>query len=260
MIRVTVAALVTFAACLAAGAPKGETRPEAPRTRLDRFKPLVLETDDLRTIRGGETAGHAAKVVSAIRIDAKARAVRIPVTPTRTRGVVERLLSACGKYPAGSVLVTRCSAAEMAAAFAKAGFEAGTRPQPVGGDRARPPSGRAVEIILLATTPGGKVTRIPAARLLAAKSDGTPLGPGRWVYVGPQRVGDETDTVLVTEMTGSAATCDLRDASAIIYRVSEAAGPEVYARATYASRRSLPAGKATFELEIRPATTGKPPP
>ena len=143
MVRVTMAVLVMLSSCLAAAAPAPETRPEAPRSRLERFKPLVLETDDLRTVGKAEKTGDAAKAGPAIHVDAKTGTVRIPVTPTRTRGVVERLLSARGKHPASSVLVTPCSVAEVAAAFAKAGFEAGARPVPVGDDRARPPSARA---------------------------------------------------------------------------------------------------------------------
>jgi len=243
--------LVLFVPLAAAGAPATETRPEVPRTRLERFKPLVLETDDLRTVRKGEKAGGAAKGVSGIRVDAKAGAVGIPVTPTETRGVVERLLSSCGKCPAGSVLVTPCSAAEAAAALAKVGLEPGTRPVPVGDDRARPPSGRALEITLVAKAAGGKATRVPAARLLASKSDGTPLGPGRWVYVGPQRIGGKTDHILVTELSGSVATTDLRDTSAMIYWVPRTDDPEPYARAYYASHESLPQTCEALELEIR---------
>ena len=260
MVRVTVAALVMLSSCLAAAAPAPETRPEVPPTRLDRFKPLILETDDLRTVGKAEKTGDARPAAPQVHVDAKAGAVRIPVTPTRTRGVVERLLSARGKHPAVSVLVTPCSAAEVAAALAKAGFEAGVRPQPVGSDRARPPSGTAVEITLLAKPSGGKVTRIPAARLLAAKSDGTPLEPGRWLYVGPQRIGDDTDSVLVTELSGSLATTDLRDSSAILYWVPRSDEPEPYARACYASRESLPEEGAAFELEIRRAAAGQPAP
>ena len=258
MSRFTVAALVMLCACFAAAAPAAETRPKEPRTRLDRFKPLILETDDLRTIRKVEKAGDgdAAKPAAKIQVDAKTRTVRIPVAPTRTRGAVEWLLTACGKHPAASVLVTARAAAEVSAAFAKAGFEAGTRPRPVGSDRARPPSGSAVEITLLAKPLGGKVTRIPAARLLASKSDGTPLGPGRWVYVGPQRIGDGTDSVLVTELSGSLATTNIRDASAIVYWVPEDRDPEPYVRACYASREALPGKDATFELEIRAAKRG----
>jgi len=258
MVRVTMAVLVMLSSCLAAAA--AETRPEAPRSRLDRFKPLILETDDLRTVGKAEKTGDAAKAGPAIHVDAKTGTVRIPVTPTRTRGVVERLLSARGKHPASSVLVTPYSAAEVAAAFAKAGFEAGARPVPVGDDRARPPSGKAVEVALLATSSGGKMGRIPAARLLASKSDGTPLGPGRWVYVGPQTVGGKTDRILVTGLSGSVATTDLRDLSAIIYWVPRTADRQAYARACYASRQALPQTGAAFELEIRPATTGKPAP
>ena len=258
MSRFTVAALVMLAPCLAAGAPAGETRPKAPRTRLDRFKPLILETDDLRTIRKVEKAGDgdAAKPAAKIQVDEKARTVRIPVAPTRTRGAVEWLLTACGKHPAASVLVTARAAAEVSAAFAKAGFEAGVRPRRVGADRVRPPSGRALEIHLIFKTAGGKEKRIPAARLLASKSDGTPLGPGRWVYVGPQRIGDGTDSVLVTELSGSLATTNARDASAIVYWVPEDRDPEPYVRAYYASREALPGKDAAFELEIRAAKSG----
>jgi len=263
MVRVAMAVLVILSvmlsSCLAA-APAPEARPEAPRSHLDRLKPLLMETDDLRTVGKGEKPGDAAKAGPAIHVDAKTGAVRIPVTPTQTRGVVERLLSARGKHRAASVLVTSCSAAEVAAALAKAGLQAGTRPVPVGDDRARPPSGPAVEMTLLATSSGGKVTRIPAARLLASKSDGTPVGSGRWVHVGPQTIGDKTDRVLVTELSGSVATTDLRDLSAIIYWVPRTEDPQVYARACYASREPLPQTGAAFELEIRPATTGKPAP
>ncbi len=258
MSRFTVAALVMLCACLAAAAPAAEMRPKEPRTRLDRFKPLVLETDDLRTVRKVEKAGDgdAAKPAAKIQVDAKTHTVRIPVAPTRTRGAVEWLLTACGKHPAASVLVTARAAAEVSAAFAKAGFEAGVHPRRVGADRVGPPSGRTVEISLIAKASGGKVTRIPAARLLASKSDGTPLGPGRWVYVGPQRIGDSTDSILVTELSGSLATTNVRDASAIVYWVSEDRDPAPYVRAYYASREALPGKDAAFELEIRAAKSG----
>lgn len=261
MSRFTVAALVMLCACLAAAAPAAEMRPKEPRTRLDRFKPLVLETDDLRTIRKGEKAddGDAAKPAATIHVDAKAHTVRIPVAPTRTRGAVERLLTVCGKHAAGAVLVTPCLAADVAAAFAKAGFEAGTRPRPIGADRTRPPSGRVLEIHLIFKPAGGKEKRIPAARLLAAKSDGAPLGAGRWVYVGPQRIDDRTGSVLVTELSGSIATTDLRDSSAMIYWVPKVGDSGSYARAYYASREALPAKDAAFELEIREAKTAGPP-
>ena len=258
MSRFTVAALVMLASCLAAGATAGETRPKEPRTRLDRFKPLILETDDLRTIRKVEKTadGDAAKPAAKIQVDAKTRTVRIPVAPTRTRGAVEWLLTVCGKHPATSVLVTARAAAEVSAAFAKAGFEAGVHPRRVGADRVRPPSGRVLEIHLIFKTAGGKEKRIPAARLLASKSDGTPLGAGRWVYVGPQRIGDGTDSILLTELSGSLATTNVRDASAIVYWVPEDRDPEPYVRACYASREALPGKDATFELEIRAAKRG----
>ncbi|HUU11290.1 MAG TPA: YdjY domain-containing protein [Phycisphaerae bacterium] len=230
----------------------GEARPEAPQRRVDRFKPLILETDDLRRPRrtdGPEDAGEPDE--SRLHVDAKAHTVRIPAAPTRTRGVVEWLLAASDRHPAASVLVTACSASDLATAMAEAGLKPGVRPVPVGDDRARPPAGQTVEVTLLARGPGERTDRLPVERLLAAKPDGSPLGKGRWVYVGPQVLREGDEDVLVTALSGSIITTNLRDPTAMIYWVPDpTADPAPYVRAYYASPQVVADG-AICDIGIR---------
>jgi len=253
MPRVAAAALVMLGA-MAWGAAGSESPPPGPKAS-DRLAPVVVGTDDLRTpVADKKPPAAPAKPASTIGVDDKTGAVRIPVAPTRARGVVEWLLSSGRKHPAVSVLVTEHSAKDLAAALAKAAYKPGTRPVPVGSDRARPPAGPAVEIDLVVTAPDGKESRTPAARLLASSSGGEPLGEGAWVYVGPQTLREGDADILVTELSGSIVTTNLRDSSAVVYWVPKGeAGSEGYVR-TYYAAVPPPAAGCVCELEIRPVS------
>ncbi|MBE3069906.1 MAG: hypothetical protein IMZ66_06690 [Planctomycetes bacterium] len=247
MSRVAVLAAVVLGLVFACGAAKRA----APSGHL---APVVIGTDDLRTI-GKDLAPPApapAKPAPAITVDEKTGAVRVPVVPTGARGVVEWMLAAGMRHQAASVLVTPCAAKDVAAAMAKAGFKPGVRPVPVGDDRARQAAGTALEIDVVVKAADGKESRVPASRLLSARSTGEPLGPGAWVYVGPQVIREGGAEILITELSGSIATTNPRDSSAMIYWVPEGAqGAEGYVSAFYAASEPVPATEGACVLEFR---------
>jgi hypothetical protein len=226
---------------------------EAPRD--ERLAPAVFGTDEVRPHAPPASAAKpaAAKPAPAIRVDQKARTVRIPARFTRATGVVEWLLSAGAAHPATSVLVTDCPVRDVAGAMAKIGLMSGKRPQLVGEDRARPPTGSAVAIDIVVRDGAGKESRIPASRFLSTRSDGPPLGEGAWIYVGPQAVREGDSQIVVTELSGSLVTTNLRDSSGAIYWTPKTSGEsESYVSACYASTSALPNGGGACEVEIRP--------
>jgi hypothetical protein len=260
----------------AAAAPASSEKPPASRDRppvasekpaaaSDRWGPMVVGTDDLgpgAKPKSASPAVPAAKIAPEIRLDEKSRTVTVPATFTRAKGVLEWLLASGNKHATASVLVTARSARDLAAALAKVGLTPGVRPEPVGEDRATRPAGQALEITVVARAADGKVARTPAEKFLAAKSSGEPLGPGGWVYVGPQVLREGDVDILVTELSGSIATTNLRDATAVIYWVGESDDRQPYVTAFYASSQPLPAEGTAVEVEIRaapPAAPGAPP-
>jgi hypothetical protein len=240
---------------LGAAAPEAGAPAERP-AKPDRWGPIVVGTDDAGLPGKPKTppaAPPAAKAAGEIRVDEKTKTVRIPVAPTRAKGVVEWLLASGKKHAATSVLVTEHAAKDLAAALAKAGLAPGVRPEPVGEDRAKLPSGQAVEIALVSKGADGKETRTPAAKFLSPKSTGEPLGEGAWVYVGPQVLREGDVDLLVTELSGSIVTTNLRDQTAMIYWVPKSPpDAQLYVAAFYASSATLPGEKEKCELEIRP--------
>jgi len=254
--------MVLVLAVLAAGAAApAPPAPREPAAKSDRLAPVMVEPDDLGTPakpKPPPAPSAPARHAGEIRVDERAKTVTVPVAFTRAKGVVERLLSAKKKNPAASVLVTEHSAKDLAAALAKAGLAPGRRPAPVGEDRATLASGAALEITVLAKAADGKVARTPAATFLSARSSGEPLGEGAWVYVGPQTLREGDAEILVTEMTGSIVTTNLRDSTAVIYwrpRLPDDSQP--YVTAFYASASPLPAAGETCQLEIRLARETK---
>ncbi|MCX5684983.1 MAG: YdjY domain-containing protein [Planctomycetota bacterium] len=228
---------------------------ETPRD--ERLAPSVFGTDDMLPHAPSASAAKpaAAKPAPVSGVDEKARMVRIPARFTRATGVVEWLLSAGAAHPATSVLVTDCPVRDVAGALAKIGLVSGARPQPVGDDRARPPSGSAVAIDVVVRDGAGKESRIPASRFLSARSDGPPLGEGAWIYVGPQAAGEGDSQIVVTDLSGSLVTTNLRDSSGMIYWTPKTSGgSEPYVSACYASSTALPGGGGACEIEIRPVS------
>jgi hypothetical protein len=259
--------LAGLSGCMATPAAAPEPAPPEPAIRSDGLAPVVRGTDDV--VRRPEAAGPQPappKPAAQVRVDEKARTVRIPARFTGARGMVEWLLSAGGKHPATSVLVTDCPVRDVAAALAKIGLAAGVRPQPVGEDRARPPVGRrasADEVLFITVVvreAAGKETRTPAAGFLSRRTDGPPLagGDGMWVYVGPQIVREGDAEILVTEFSGSLATTNLLDSSAIIYWSPASHGEAApYVSAFYASELPTEAGRPC-EVEIGVMDLGVP--
>jgi len=245
------AAAGVMLAAIAAGAA-GEAAPPAPPP--EHLAPLILETDD-----GGGTQPPAAEkpqakpaeTVPPIRVDEEKHSVRIPVRFSRAEGTVEWLLSAGQTHVRMSVLVTERTAAEAARALERAGLAAGTAPAPVGADRVLPPAGTTVELELVVTRPGGTLLRYPANLFLATSPGGDPVANGRWVCVGPAIVREGDATLLVTTLSGSLVTTNLRDSSALVYWVPSEA--EDYVRSFYVSGVPLPAEGFACELEIRAA-------
>jgi len=252
-VAITVVALCGCMMPPAAAPAAPAVRSEAPRD--ERLAPVVRGTDDVPRTRPAPAAGPAAaKPAAAVRADEKARTVRIPARFTRATGVVEWLLSAGAAHPTTSVLVTDCPVGNVAEAMAKIGLAGGTRPQWVGDDRARPPAGTAVTIGIVVKDAAGKESRIPAGRFLSADSGGQPLGEGAWIYVGPQTVREGDSQIVVTDLSGSLITTNLRDSSAMVYWVAKGGSdPAPYVSAYYASGAALPGGGEVCEVEVRPA-------
>jgi hypothetical protein len=218
------------------------------------MEPIVRGTDDAAAPAEGAhpPTAPAAQAAATIKVDEKTRTVHIPVRLTGARGVVEWLLAAGERHKAAAVLVTDGSVADLAAAMARAGLAPGVRPEPVGEDRARPPRGAALAVTLVARDAAGRQKRIPAERLLSRQSGGEPLAEGRWVYAGPQVVQEADAEINVTELSGSLATTNLRDSSAMIYWApGDEAAPFVWTY--YNSNLPLPEKPESWELEIRPA-------
>jgi len=237
-----------------AALPVAAAREEAPRD--ERLAPVVLGTDDAgpRTPPASAAKPAAVKPAQTPRVDEKARTVRIPARFTRATGVVEWLLSVGAAHPATSVLVTDCQVRDVAAALAKIGLASGARPQLVGEDRARSPSGPAVAIDVVVKDGAGKESRTAAGRFLSASSAGRPLSEGAWIYVGPQTVRESESQIVVTEFTGSLVTTNLRDSSAVVYWAPrDGSDPAPYLSAYYASDAALPGGGGACEIEIGPA-------
>jgi hypothetical protein len=258
--RIFLTLLLVLAGLSGCMAPPEAVPPEAiaPAAR-DSLMPIVRGTDDVMekppaTLAAAPPAAPQ-KPAAPVRVDEKARTVRIPARFTGARGVVEWLLAAGGKHPVTSIFVTDASVRDIAAALARTGLAAGSRPQPAGEDRARPPAGHPVEINVMVRDAGGPETRIPAARFLSRRSGGDPLGDGAWIYVGPQVIREGDANILVTEFSGSVATTDLRDSSAMIYWVPGPGGDTaLYFSAYYASNVPISAGTAC-EIEVRPSAS-----
>ena len=247
---VLLAVLAALSGCMATPAAAPETAPQEPAIRSDGLAPVVRGTDDL--VRRPEAGCFPPpKPAAQVRVDEKARTVRIPARFTGARGMVEWLLSAGGKHPAMSVLVTDCPVRDVAAALAKIGLPAGVRPQPVGEDRARLPVGRlsSDEVLIFEVVvrdAAGKETRTTPAGFLSRRADGPPLagGDGTWVYVGPQMVREGDAEILVTEFSGGLVTTNLLDSSAIIYWSPSSHGEAApYVSAFYASELPTEAGR-----------------
>lgn len=236
------------AACLAAEAAK-------PTKPLDRFKPIVVGTDDIPADKAKTPLPETAppKPARPITVDEKARTVRVPVVFTRSKGVLEWLLAGSRKHPASAVLLADHAASDVADALAKIGFKPGTRPEAEGDERVRPPKGQAAVIEVVIRAADGKETRVPASRYLSEKAGGEPLGEGAWVYVGPQYIQESDMRISVSDLAGSIATTNPRDSSALFYwmpKVAAEASP--FVRAYYASNAPLPAEGDTCEVVIRP--------
>ncbi len=241
-----VAAALMLAAIAAASAA-GEPPPGPPPEHL---APIILEADDA----GGPKPAPAAEAKPAeeippIRVDEDARSVRIPVRFSRAEDTAEWLLSTGEKHRRMSVLVTDYSAKAVASALVKAGLPSGKPPAPVGPDRVRPPKGTPVEIEVVVTRLGGMEIRYPANLFLATSPGGDPIENGRWVYVGPPVAREGEAEILVTAISGSLVTTNLRDSSALVYWAPN--GTEGYVRSFYLSGVPLPPEGFACELEIR---------
>jgi hypothetical protein len=253
-----VLALALLAGCMWSAAPEVLPSASPKKAGGDRLAPIVRGTDDIGEVVqqvAPKPAAAPAKAPPAVRIDEKARTVRIPARLTRVKGAVEWLLSCGERHRAMSVLVTDCTVRDVASALAKVGLQAGERPQAVGEDRARAPKGAAVSVEVAVKDGSGKETQIPAARFLSARPDGEPLGEGTWVYVGPLVIREGEAEILVTDFSGSIVSTNLRDSSAMTYWVSKAASeePATFVTAYYTSAFAPPAEGDSCELVIRPA-------
>ncbi|MCX5653614.1 MAG: YdjY domain-containing protein [Planctomycetota bacterium] len=240
--------------CMAPPATVPVPREEAQRD--ERLASVVRGTDDVgpRTPPAPAAEPTAVRPAPAVRVDAKARTVRIPARFTDAGGVVEWLFSAGRSHPATSVLVTDCSVREVAAGLAKIGLAGGVRPQAVGEDRARRPSGTAVAIDVIVKDAAGKESRIAAGRFLSTSSGGPPLGEGAWIYVGPQTIREGESEIVVTDLSGSLITTNLHDSSGMIYwSPGNGSDPAPPISAYYALGVALPGGGGACEVEIRPA-------
>lgn len=225
--------------------------------------PVVVGTEEARPVKKEESKAALDRVpraapVGEIRVDEKAHVVRLPAAIGSTSGVVEWVLAADGKHRALSALVTGHSTRVIAEAFAKAGFPAGTPPAVDGEGRVRPPSGVAVEIDVVVRGKDGRESRRPASRYLSEKRGGVPVSSGGWVYVGPQVVRDAEAEILVSALTGSIVTTNLRDSSALIHWVPKARDSASSGRAYYVAEPLPPGETAVVAVEIRLAAPAGP--
>jgi len=250
--RVGAIVLVLLAAITAAGAtaPKDAPSPLAG----DNLAPILMGTDEARAPRKAPKEAPPTKPErppKPIRVDTKARSVRLPVRFSQASGAVEWFLSSGEKHPRMSVFVTDQPAKAVAAALAKAGLPAGTPPLRVGEDRVRPPKGTPVDVDVVVARADGTEIRYPASLFIATSSVGEPAADGQWVYVGPPVAREGDAEILVTALSGSLVTTNLRDSSALVYWVPEKT--EGFVRTFYVSGVPLPAEGFSCELEIRPA-------
>ena len=251
--RLAVAAAgVMLAVLVAAGgtAPKEPPLPPAG----DNLAPIVVGTDEADSLRKAPKEAPPAKAErppKPIRVDEKARSVRLPVRFSQASGAVEWLLSSGEKHQRMSVFVTDQPAKAVASALAKAGLPAGTPPRLVGEDRVRTPKGTPVDVDVVVTRTDGTEIRYPASLFIATSSVGEPAAGGQWVYVGPPVAREGEAEILVTALSGSLVTTNLRDSSALVYWVPEKT--EGFVRTFYVSGVPLPAEGFSCELEIRPA-------
>jgi hypothetical protein len=245
-----VLALLTAITAVGATAPK-----EAPSPLSgDNLAPIVLGTDEADSLRKPLKEAPPAKAErppKPIRVDTKARSVRLPVRFSQASGTVEWLLSAGEKHQRMSVLVTDHPAKAVASALAKTGLAAGTPPARLGEERVRPPKGTPVDIDIVVTRADRTEIRYPANLFIATSSKGDPAAEGQWVYVGPTVAREGEAEILVTSISGSLVTTNLRDSSALVYWVPEK--PEGLVRTFYVSGVPLPAEGFLCDMEIRPA-------
>jgi hypothetical protein len=216
--------------------------------------PILVGTDEADSLRKPTKEAPPAKPErppKPIRVDEKARSVRLPVRFSQASGAVEWLLSSGEKHQRMSALVTDQPAKAVAAALAKAGLPAGTPPLLVGEDHVRPPKGTPVDVDVVVTRADGTEIRYPANLFIATSSEGDPAAEGQWVYVGPPVAREGDAEILVTALSGSLVTTNLRDSSALVYWVPEKT--EGFARTFYVSGVPLPTEGFSCELEIRPA-------
>ncbi len=233
-----------------ATAPKEGSAPPSG----DNLAPIILGTDEADSLRKPPKEAPPAKPARAlepIHVDEEARSVRLPVRFSPASGAVEWFLSSGEKHQRMSVLVTDHPAKAVAAALAKAGLPAGTPPLLVGEDRVRPPKGTPVDVDVVVTRADGTEIRYPASLFIATSSVGEPAADGQWVYVGPPIAREGEAEILVTALSGSLVTTNLRDSSALVYWVPEKT--EGFVRTFYVSGVPLPAEGFSCELEIRPA-------
>ncbi|HUX03230.1 MAG: YdjY domain-containing protein [Phycisphaerae bacterium] len=248
------AAATLMLAAIAATSAAGEPPPGPPPEHL---APIILEADDAGGPKPAPVAeAKPAEEIPPIRVDEEARSVRIPVRFSRAEGTAEWLLSTGQKHRQMSVLVTDQPAKAVAAALVKAGLPSGKPPAPLANDRVRPPTGTTVELELVVARSDGTETRYPANLFLATSPGGDPVENGRWVYVGPPVAREGEAEILVTTLSGSLVTTNLRDSSALVYWAPNEA--EGYVRSFYLSGVPLPPEGFACELEIR-ASEPKPP-
>jgi hypothetical protein len=227
----------------------------------DAAPPKAAKTPPAKTGDKSASPAKPSGPAADIRTDAKSHTVRFSAAFGRP-GVVEWLLTAGLKHAGLAVLSTPHSAQDLARAFATAGFPAGRPPVLAGDDVARPPAGAPVEISVILKGKDGQEVRCPAARLLSEKPRGEPLCEGQWIYVGPQPIREGDAEILVTELSGSVATTNLRDTSAFIYWVPKRTGAEPSVP-TYHTSGAVPIEKdSPGEVEVRlvaPKASGEPP-
>jgi len=209
------------------------------------------EADSLQKPPKGAPPAKAERPPKPIHVDQEAQSVRLPVRFSQASGAVEWLLSSGQTHQRMSVLVTDHPAKAVAAALAKAGLPAGTPPVGLGEDRVRPPKGTPVDVDVVVTRADGTEIRYPASLFIAASPVGDPAAEGQWVYVGPPVAREGEAEILVTALSGSLVTTNLRDSSALVYWVPEKT--EEFARTFYVSGVPLPAEGFSCDLEIRPA-------
>ena len=245
-----VLALLTAITAVGATAPKEEPPPPAG----DNLAPILVGTDEADSLRKPPKEAPPAKAErppKPIRVDEKARSVRLPMRFSQASGAVEWFLSSGEKHQRMSVFVTDHPAKAVAAALAQAGLPAGTAPLLMGEDRVRPPKGTPVDINVVVTRADETEIRYPASLFIATSSVGEPAADGQWVYVGPPVAREGEAEILVTALSGSLVTTNLQDSSALVYWVPEKT--EGFARTFYVSGVPLPAEGFSCELEIRPA-------